>query len=136
MGFRNSRYDEISLEISVKKADLLVILKKNRDQHNTDYEKALHFWRKDFVRVANELEIQSYTEFPENLEDIRKNCPESCVSQYDDVIEMFEMGINDEILLTSDAYRKFCKDEWSWKSSTYGNYYYKNLHKLEEKKEI
>ncbi len=28
MAFKSSRYDEISLEISVKKAELLVILKK------------------------------------------------------------------------------------------------------------
>jgi hypothetical protein len=67
------------------------------------------------------------------LEDVRNNCPVSCVSQYDDVIEMFEMGVNEQILLTSDAYRKFCKDEWSWKSNTYGNFYYKNLQKLEER---
>jgi hypothetical protein len=33
MAFKSSRYDEISLEISVKKAELLVILKKNREQH-------------------------------------------------------------------------------------------------------
>ncbi len=45
---------------------------------------------------------------------------------------MFEMSIDETIILTTDAYRKFCKDEWDWKSDTYGNWYYKNLKVLEE----
>ncbi len=125
MGFRRDRYDEISLDITVKKTELLVILKKNREQHKIDYDRAIQLWRKDFERVVSELQIQGCEDFPESLEDIRDSCPVSYVTQYDDVIEMFEMGVNEQILLTTDTYRTFCKDEWSWKSSTYGNRYYK-----------
>ncbi len=117
----------------LKRQNYWLFSKKNREQHKALYERAIYFWRKDFVQVITELHIETLEDFPENLEDIRNDCPVSCVNQYDDVIEMFEMGINDQILLTTEAYKKFCKDEWSWKSNTYGNYYYKNLPRLEEK---
>ena len=132
MGFRGNRYNDINLEISVKKDDLLTILKKNRETHKNDFEKAIYFWRKDFKIALSEIQVENCDEFPNELERMRNNCPESCLKEYDDVIDMFEMSVNETIILTSDAYRKFCKDEWSWKSDAYGNWYYKNLKKLEE----
>ncbi|MFN0203469.1 MAG: hypothetical protein ACKVTZ_18220 [Bacteroidia bacterium] len=131
MGFK-SRYDETNLEISVKKEDLLVILKRNREQHKKDFDRAIYFWQKRFKEVLEEVSEETYTVFPKSLERVRNSCPDSCVKEYDDIIDMFEMSINDTIILTSDAYRKFCKDEWDWKSSTYGNWYYTNLAYLEQ----
>lgn len=138
MAFKSSRYDETSLEISVKKEDLLVILKRNREQHQKDFEKSIYFWQKHLAAVLSKIKPTECLEFPEELENARSHCPESCVKEYDDVIDMFEMSINETIILTTDAYRKYCKDEWDWKTSTYKNWYYKNLQRLEaeEKKEV
>lgn len=126
MGFRDS-----GLEISVRKDDLLVVLKRNRAQHTKDFERCIYFWQKSLKKVLSEIKAEECFEFPEKLEDARDQCPESCVKEYDDVIDMFEMSINETIILTTDAYRKYCKDEWEWKTSTYRNWYYKNLARLE-----
>lgn len=132
MGFKSNHYDETNLEITVKKDELLAILRVNRDKHKNDYDRAIYYWQKKFKKELDKTNALECTTFPDKLFFYYKNCPESCIKDYDDVIDMFEMSINETIILNSDAYRKFCKDEWSWKSDTYGNHFYKNLKEFED----
>ncbi|MGK0390169.1 MAG: hypothetical protein ACI94Y_002920 [Maribacter sp.] len=37
------------------------------------------------------------------------------------------MAIKDEILLDSQAFRNFCRDEWDWESDVSDNKYYREI---------
>ena len=126
MAFRRE-YGRIKVEVTVKRTELIERLKTNRDKHRDEYEKALALWRKDFADIIKGLNTKKLTEYPEELEELDENCPESYLDAYDDIIEMFGMAVKEKILLDSDAFRNFCRDEWDWKSDVYGNKYYRKV---------
>lgn len=124
MAFRRE-YGRIKVEVTVKRTELIDRLKRNRDKHRGEYKQALALWRKDFAKVVKGLEVKKLVQYPEALEDLDENCPESYLEAYDDIIEMFDMAVKEEILLDSDAFRNFCRDEWDWKSDVADNKYYR-----------
>ena len=126
MGLRRSN-GRTSIEVTVKRTDLIKRLKRNRTKHQQEYEQAITLWQEDLAKTIASTDAAKIRQYPENLSELEENCPVSFLDEYDDIIDMFEMGVNDEILLDSEAFRNFCRDEWDWKSDIAGNKYYKTI---------
>ena len=131
MAFKQSIWGRV--EVTVNRGELVKKIKKNREKHRQDHSKALLLWRQELKEILGKVNTESIVEFPYELERMNQRCPKTYVSEYDDIIEMFEMSMNDTVLLDSVAFRKFCKDEWDWKHELYQNYYYRKVR--EEEKE-
>jgi len=130
MAFRKE-YGRIKVEVTVKKADLIERLKKNREKHQREFQEAITLWQQDLAKAIKNIDVATQTNFPKELEELDEHCPESYLEAYDDIIEMFSMAVKEEILLDSEAFRNFCRDEWDWKSDVADNKYY---HKVLKKK--
>lgn len=126
MGFRH-QYGRIDIEVTVKRLELIARLKKNKKKHEREFEKAIRLWQKDLEKAIQDIDLETIKQYPMELDDLHKNCPISFLSEYDDIIDMFEMAIKDEILLSAEAFRNFCRDEWDWKSEIMQNRYYKKV---------
>lgn len=126
MAFR-AEYGRIKVEVTVTRTDLIERLKKNREKHQREFQEAITLWRKDLAEVIKEIDVPNQVHFPKDLSELEEHCPESYLDAYDDIIEMFSMAVKDEILLDSQAFRNFCRDEWDWKSDVADNKYYRQV---------
>lgn len=126
MAFKH-QYGRINIEVTVKREELIERLKRNRDKHQREFSQAIALWQQDLSEVTRNLDATKHTHFPQVLNELDNNCPVSFLSEYDDIIDMFEMAVKEEILLDSEAFRNFCRDEWDWKSDIAGNKYYQKI---------
>jgi hypothetical protein len=111
-------------EIPVKKAELLARLKQNRDDHRVIFEEALEGWHREALA---ELEARKadLAAGKRRTISIRKVVPEDHTSDYNRVIAMIEMSIDDTITLTESDFAQYVMDDWGWQgqflSNTYGS---------------
>jgi hypothetical protein len=98
------------------RAEFVTKVQHNRDQHRSVFERALEGYRD---RWTQELERR--------LKDVRRGCsvdqsfrlpePEDHTDDYDRILTMARMQIDDTIELTEDEFAMYVMDQWSWKSS-------------------
>ena len=120
----SSRYNEIEIEVTVSRKELLERLKANRIKHEAEFAAAIAAWQKDLQKALQEIDASEHFRQPKSLEQLRDDCPRTHVHQYDQAIDMFEMCVNETIKLDSDSFNTFCRDEWGWKHSACSNPYF------------
>ena len=107
-------------KVTINQNELLAILRENRDTHEADYKDAyegylvtcgetLMRYLEEFK--AGERETVQWTEFP----------PQSQVKDYDRVIRMLELSVDNEIELTADEFANYVQDDWAWKDNWLGS---------------
>ena len=105
----------MSLSVRVNKSDLLAVLKKNRETHRENYERA----RDGFIKLlTKELEdkldmIREGERIPQLHFDNRQ--PEDHTDEYDTIIGMLEMSTDGTIELSYQQYQQWVEDNWNWK---------------------
>lgn len=106
---------------TVKKSDLLTKLKENRTQNVVVYRDALVKYRKKAgERLASTLKkIEAGRKFNLSFADIPK--PVSYEKEYDKVIGLLEMSVEDETEITSNEYSCYVLDDWTWKNHFFMN---------------
>jgi hypothetical protein len=99
--------------VPVKKDELLGILRSNRDRHSEKYEKARAGWRKAMERELHELldKVDNGLIIGVQLANIP---PEDHTGDYNDAIDMLEMSIDNEVMLSQAQFRCYVKDKWGW----------------------
>lgn len=103
-----------AIKVSVDKNNLLQILKKNREQHESDYIKAKAGFKEELkAELEEKLRLLSIGEdVPLHFENRR---PENNLKDYDEIIGMLEISVDESIELTAEQYRCYVDDNWSWK---------------------
>ncbi len=103
-------------KVTINQKDLLVILRENRDTHEADYKDAYEGYLETCVETLEKIlqdfkaglrETVQWTEFP----------PQSQVKDYDRVIRMLELSVDNEIELTADEFANYVQDDWNWKDN-------------------
>ena len=102
--------------VRVQKEVLLERLRENRDQHRTIFEKAIDGYRKFVIAdledkidlLKNGKKIQNFVQFV---------VPEDHTKDYNRVIGMIEMTLDNEIELSESEYRQYVDDDWQWKTN-------------------
>lgn len=100
--------------VRVKKDELLEKLKSNCEKHTAEYTIALVGYKDDvrsqLVKLVSELDagrrIKSSISFDE---------PQCHKEDYEIVIEMLEMSIDEYIDLSMSEFRQYVQDKWTWK---------------------
>jgi hypothetical protein len=111
-------------EMNFPKSDLLAKIRENREEHIKDYKEAV-----DGYRIAVLLAIQKgIGELQEREKLIKQGdiilvqaitfnlaLPQSHQQDYDRVIAMLEMSIDDKLSVTDDDFSRYVLDQWDWK---------------------
>jgi hypothetical protein len=100
--------------IVVKKEDLVTALTKNRDGHRAQYEEAHSGYRKALLETVAKM----YDDAKKGLEVahmIHLEIPEDHTKDYDRVIGMMRMSIDETVLITQSEYSQYVMDDWGWK---------------------
>lgn len=121
-------------EVRVNRAQLIEILKKNREQHIADYKGACEGYRQKALERIDQI----YQDLKKNIDDLKSgqflsaislhfglSVPVSHEKSYDQIVAMMEMSVDDTILLTASQFGCFVLDDWEWKGAwTTANEFY------------
>jgi hypothetical protein len=96
--------------VRIKRSDLIAKLKENRDNHAQLYKDALEGY---FVETKKKLEQKIKTlEKGETISSFSIAVPKDHTKDYDRLISMLEMSIDDELEITSHDFNNYVLDEW------------------------
>ncbi len=94
------------------KAEILEILRKNRETHIKNAEEAQEIYQKQVVKHLQE-QIERVSN-GDPLVPFAKQAPRTFEKEYNKFIRMFELQVGDEVELTTEEFNQFVMDEWGW----------------------
>jgi len=101
--------------VRVEKSKLLNVILVNKAKHVAEYISA----RKIFIDDAIE-KLQSMLDAARGHGKIIQSLgliePQCYVSEYDTVIKMLEMGVDEYIELTQQEFQQYVEDKWQWRN--------------------
>jgi hypothetical protein len=111
-------------QVTVEKADLIEIVTKNRGEHRKIFEQAVEGYKKRAVELLEE-HIERIKKG--KLEQVRVSLPVPTdhTADYDRVLKMLDMSVDEEITLDESSFAEYVMDDWDWQrqfltdSSTY-----------------
>lgn len=111
-------------EITVNKAKLIATMKENRERHHAIVLEAQTGFRVKVIERLDEMLKLAASGQKINL-NVGLAMPEDHTDEYDTVIGMLELDINETVLLDMTQYRQWVQDQWGWQRSfTTTNAYY------------
>lgn len=102
--------------VSVKKAELLAIVQTNRDQHRAAFEKAFAGYQKECMEVLQN-NLDALLKDSKHIVVFFEQPPADHTDDYDRVIAMLKMSVDENIELTNLDFAKYVQDDWDWKDS-------------------
>ena len=114
---KNTEIQAYSLNIvRIKKDELLKALKKNREQHEGIFLEAQKLYRKETIRKLDQLlnEARNGQKIPSN---ISLSPPVNHNDDYDRVIKMLEMSVDNVFQLSQTEFTQYVQDDWDWSQS-------------------
>lgn len=103
--------------VNVSRKDLLAKLKENREIHKKDYQEALVGYKIKLVADLKHALDQAERMPVERMQTLRAvpfDCPRSYEAEYNEIIDMMEVSVDDVINLDSSDFKSYFKNEWSW----------------------
>lgn len=101
--------------VKIKKSELLEVIENNRRNHRRIFLKAIEGYRKKVIELLEEA-----------IKDAKSGCsiqthfsviePIDQTEDYDRVIRMLEMSIDDVVELTEQEFAQYVMDQWTWSS--------------------
>lgn len=99
--------------IKVKTEDLLQKITANRDKHIEDFEKAQKGFMLDAeARLKKALKEIRQGKVPTGSIAFQK--PENHTKDYDTIIDMLNMTVDEELEITYEQFQRYARDEWDW----------------------
>jgi hypothetical protein len=99
---------------SIKKQDLLEVIKKNRDNHRSIFLKACEGFQKEMLkRLAQKMKVIRAGKLVDSH--VGLPIPEDHTSDYNRVLKMIELDTRDTLQLTEMEFTQFVMDDWAWK---------------------
>lgn len=100
--------------VTVNKEKLIQIVQSNRVLHRSQYEKAFEGYRKECMEVL-EANLKSLQHSRCHIVVFREQAPEDHTEDYDRVIAMLKMSVDENVQLTSEEFSQYVQDNWQWK---------------------
>jgi hypothetical protein len=98
-------------EVTVSKEKLLSTLRENKAKHVEIYTDAVEGVRVEYRKLL-EKEIKKLDDNKTVKAYVQIDMPTSHEEQYQDVIEMLEMSVDDEVTLSKHEFANYVQDKW------------------------
>lgn len=108
------------MEVTVRKDELLTILRDNRAAHRDIFEKAVEAYTRQLVRWHRD-QARRILKGQKGERMVALPVPEDHTDDYDNVIEMLEMDISDTFTLDSYEFQNYVRDRWNWSGAFAAN---------------
>jgi hypothetical protein len=103
-------------QVKVAKDHVYCIVEENRKKHRAEFEKALEGWKSACILVL-ESNLEALRSGRAQRVFINEPPPEDHTRDYDRVLRMLEMSVEDEVVLPAQSFEQFVLDEWGWKEA-------------------
>ena len=100
-------------KVKVKTAELLAKVQENRNNHRTQFEKAMDIFRADVIEELDRM-IRDAKAGKEIRRIVNLPPPEDHTEDYDCVINMLKMSVDQEVELTNHEFSQYVMDNWQW----------------------
>lgn len=100
--------------VTVKKDELLSVLKKNRKAHRAIFEEAQKGYRQEAIELLDKA-LKDAREGRKINTYIRLDSPVDQTEDYDVAIKMIEMSVDDAIEISEGDFRNYVLDQWHWR---------------------
>lgn len=100
--------------VLVNKDELLTKIKVNRDGHRAIFEEALEGYHLRVIELLEEAKQRALDNKRERIT-ISIPYPEDHTDEYDTIISMLEMSLDEEIDLEAYDFQCYVLDKWVWK---------------------
>jgi hypothetical protein len=99
--------------VKVKRQDLLTKVRANRDAHRSLFLQAQEGYRKLVIEELDKMLADAKTGLP-----IRRSVsltePSDHTKDYDRVVAMLEMSVDDTVILDAHDFDQYVMDNWDW----------------------
>lgn len=102
-------------QVRVDKANLLKILKENRDEHRSIFLEAQRKFREVAIKALDAQLKHARNGKPFELARlVALSAPEDHTVDYDRSIQMLEMSVDDQITVDEREFQNYVQDIWNW----------------------
>jgi len=109
-------------EVRIEKKKLVEILTRNRDEHVEIYARALAKYCRKVQKPLNAALKRATNNEPPKLHRLTRLIePREHTAQYDTVLEMLKLSVDETVVLSHDAFRQYVEDEWVWSRAWAGS---------------
>jgi hypothetical protein len=105
--------------VKVKRDVLLEKVTKNRDAHRDLFLKAQQGYRADVITELDQM-LKNAREGKPIVRSVSLTEPQDHTEDYNRVITMLEMSVEDAITLDSHSFDNYVMDNWAWKAFAEG----------------
>jgi len=99
--------------VKVKREELLAKVRSNRDAHRTLFLKAQEGYRKLVIEELDRM-LQDAKDGLSIRRSVTLTEPSNHVKDYDRVVTMLEMSVDDTITLDAQDFDRYVMDSWDW----------------------
>ena len=101
--------------VKVKREELLTKVRSNRDAHRTLFLKAQEGYRKLVIEELDRMLADAKAGGP-IARSINLVEPSDHTEDYDRVLAMLEMSVDDTVILGAEEFSQYVLDRWTWSS--------------------
>lgn len=102
-------------KVKVNKNMLILTLKKNKEEHEENFLRAEQGYRKKVIEKLEELLLEAKAG-GKICTKIDLAAPFNHIADYERVLRMLEMSVDDDIEITSMDFEQYIMDNWQWKA--------------------
>lgn len=104
------------MKVKVNKEDLLKVLKENRETHRSLFLKALEGYREEVIKLLT-VNLNNVKAGKQIVTFLQLPVPKDQTSEYDQIIRMLGMSVDEDFELEDHEFKCYVLDEWSWKEA-------------------
>jgi hypothetical protein len=101
--------------VKIRKAELKAIVTKNAAKHRDDLADAWDGYNKACIDVLEKLLAKFRSGEKVTAVQLYERPPEDHTKDYDRVLKMIDMSVDNEIELDQNDFSRYVLDEWEWK---------------------
>lgn len=103
-------------QVTVRRDELKAKIQANRATHRAQYEKAIEGWAQEVTQLLQD-DIDALRRGVRRRLTATDPMPTDHTQDYDRVLAMLEMSIDDTQTLDEQTFRQYVLDDWQWKSN-------------------
>lgn len=107
-------HQNLNINVTVKVADLIAALEKNKKKHQEDYKKALEVFFKELDQELHALWSHAHNKNLAVKYTYNKSKPVDNSALYDKYIGMFKMSVEETSNISAEDYGCIVDDNWEW----------------------
>lgn len=102
--------------VRIKKSQLVEILTQNRDNHRKLFNDAFEGYRKECMEILAE-NLDALRRGEQRRVKFYEQAPEDHTPDYDTVLRMLDMSVDDVVELDQRSFAQYVEDDWGWREN-------------------